>query len=966
MGDSLIPLWSLKAGVLWCSINDNPSKIPPKANDYIKMSLPVLPKETSIEFIKDFDYMIRPVYYHSEEHWLGYIPTKATVPLEDDALGFIFDPEPVDTMSIYTDVYTNNDDEPQPENVLVGYKISEVWTDLACVMARRLHAICYSLAVSTDFYGRDSWNGIMGDMPEAMDETKLERIHWNDEEAQQAVGNAKRSIMSLVGFLSWFQTVKQITASDLDASDRAFVGSLRLKERPKTGFLFNLGKDMHEINLPHLANHDVPFHFAWTDSEKASPRFRRLGPEYWNELAQAREWSGGREVDVSELVSYERWKEDLERFDIYFQDGRAGKRGEVIEGFLPTWIYRIVDFRLYGARTLTNRNVIRAYSERFRATVHSTPGGDVICTFFRQNPLKEDEPPMLRDWPVNHEHELEDFTTELRGEAIEENEAFFESTSVIREQVKNKFAPRPGRTFNSYNGRRDGLVTGNAPPFDLSQDEVRLDDGANISLSAEEFNAALPFASTAASAPSLLSRLGPRSEENLSPPMSPTRRSAQTEDEGISSRWAREIASSTKRRSSLSPQGRGGVKKGKKRARSVARSVTLSFDEEFDAVSKSDEAEEGEYEDALENSPLLLSSPVHSGPSRERFDAAPERNGSSTASYTPRFETRAQAVEAIRAWAPTVVELDAVLPEDAGLQWSLAWLVGSILVCEDSRSYWRMKAFAACAQHQVVLEDVLEFAMRSGMRFALYVKSSEVRKYADHDIPAVVRNTVEAMYAPGYVDTLLTYGHGGEALYRQYVVQMNALVRRPHAVAFIGLGGIMAFVATKFDPDLPRRFARGPSIQVTEFLKGDTILCVDGDDECHYTADQVSSSEEAMLLGLIPSGPMTDATLWPSREVLESESAHFSGYTSAGCLAMFENLWKDLTKEKKFIWRTRAGWKEYFKRGNKGTYAPQVIPKAKDFAKGEKLFQRSFPINWELAKVAALKFPEEFVPTSLS
>ncbi|KAJ7171770.1 hypothetical protein C8R43DRAFT_1120150 [Mycena crocata] len=962
MGADIVPLWSLKHGMLWCSINDTLDRIPTRANDYIKMSIPLLPPSTSPELIKDFDFMIKPVYYNSEEHWLGYIPTKGSIEFEGDPLAMCFDRLPVETVSEFVTLYSSSDDGLDGHSELAGYTLAPAWTDSAIVLARRLHSICVSLALSTDFYGRDSCT-------------------------QAAVGNVKRSIMSLVGFVSWFQTVKEITATDLSLEDRAFVQELRLKDRPKTGYLFNLTRNMHEINLPHLTNHDMPFHFPWTDIERASPRFRRLGPEFWGELSNARQWADGRTVDLPDLASYESWKDDFERFDVYFQDGRAGKRGEAITEFHPEWTYRIVDFRLYGARRLRNWNVICAYSERFKATVQETQGGEIICTFFRQNPLKEDEPPHIREWPLTHAHELEDFATQQIGEAIEEDEAFFESTSRFREQVKNKFAPRPGRTFNSYNGKRDGEVTGNAPPFEL-----------NVKLASESGS------SSSGARTSLLERLGPRIEESASltvgasvvpvqgrtvpvseavieqvdvraeaglisqdliaqldspalAPMSPTRRSAQTQDEGLTSKWAREVAASgSKRRSSSSPPGRRDVKEGKRRA----RSRTLGFDDEFDSVTQSDEPEEGEYEEPVTDLPFVSinSSPV--GPSRGRFDAVPSRQISAAASYSPKFGSRSEALDAIREWMPSVMESEPVWPVDAELQWSLKYLCGAILVCKDERTYWRLKSWAACAEHQVVLEDVLEAAIRCGMAFSWFVEVQDVRKYAELDISDLVRNTVEALYAPGYVDTLLEYGHGGAALYGRYRVQMGALIPRPNAVAFLGLGGIYSFVALKFDPLLARRFAKGPSMQVTEFLKGETLLHWDGERDVHYMTDQVTESEKSMLLGHIPSGPMSETTLWPSNEVLESESLHFRGYISSGCLDMFENLYEDITKKHKFVWRTRAGWKQYFKRGNTGTYAPKVVPSAKDFVIGQKLFERSFPVDWEYAQIATLKFPEIF------
>jgi hypothetical protein len=38
------------------------------------------------------------------------------------------------------------------------------------------------------------------------------------------------------------------------------------------------------------------------------------------------------------------------------------------------------------------------------------------------------------------------------GECLPEEEIYYESGSIVREQRKIFYAPRPGRAFNSFNG----------------------------------------------------------------------------------------------------------------------------------------------------------------------------------------------------------------------------------------------------------------------------------------------------------------------------------------------------------------------------------------------------------------------------------------------------------------------------------------------------------------------------------
>ncbi|KAJ6602594.1 hypothetical protein DFH09DRAFT_859520, partial [Mycena vulgaris] len=175
---------------------------------------------------------------------------------------------------------------------------------------------------------------------------------------------------------------------------------------------------------------------------------------------------------------------------------------------------------------------------------------------------------------------------------------------------------------------------------------------------------------------------------------------------------------------------------------------------------------------------------------------------------------------------------------------------------------------------------------------------------------------------------------------------LNALLARPHAVAFIGMGGIMCLVAEYFNEDLVQHFAQGPSLQVTEYQRGRTFLVPNGADDEFFTTDQVSDSEVAMLMGAIPgSRPGKMSTLWPTQEVMESGSLHMRGYVSAGAYKIFWNLKEDMFRHKKYIWRTRAEWKSYCT-GEKGEYAPAVVPTKEDFTIGTQLLDRSFPIMW--------------------
>jgi hypothetical protein len=263
----------------------------------------------------------------------------------------------------------------------------------------------------------------MGPVPTALDEGSLFQLQTSEEGAQAVVTNAKQMILSFLGFIAWFQSVKALVTTQLLWEDQDFVKSLRLDDRRKAGVLLLLSHDYDYTNFMHYINHGVVVHYAWRQQEREDRRFLRLSPEYWNEYTSLKEALKVEEVPIESFPSYSNWKSDLESWDWFFQNLHAGKHGDILTTFKPDWDYYIVDFHLYVARSITHWNTIRAYSERFKGTITETPTG-TICTFFRQNPKDVDEPPFDRILQ-EHVHELTDFANEEVGEAIPETEIFF-------------------------------------------------------------------------------------------------------------------------------------------------------------------------------------------------------------------------------------------------------------------------------------------------------------------------------------------------------------------------------------------------------------------------------------------------------------------------------------------------------------------------------------------------------------
>ncbi|KAJ7601704.1 hypothetical protein DFH06DRAFT_1352188 [Mycena polygramma] len=451
------PIFSTKNGANWCSLNGTPDEIDPATS--VSILSPPTPwiATTSLETMgiaRDPNFLQYAAIYSPTEHYLGWMPMKALEDVEDPA-AIAFDATPVDLYDHYTDVQRagGSDDSGSPR--FVGYYFKEEWVNNIAYLSGRLRHIVVTLALSTDWYGPNAWTLEVGDLPGEMDYQLLRMFQTNRAEASRTSGEARRCLLALMAFIAWFTSILPSWRDELQQDDKELVESLRLEERRKRGYAFKLSRDYHEWNVQHLLEHDIGCHYIWTDDEKCSGRFVRYSPEFWGEyMALRRETNTSGPLDLSALPSYAKWQSDLNRFDVFFQDKMMGRPGEVITAFNSACDYRIVDFLYYGARVLENWHVLRAYAERMKAKIvrAKIPNANDVCTFYRQDPIAQDEPADARPRLEERPFKLTDFANEEVGAKVSEEEAYFESTVIIRERVKNRYAPRSNRVYNTFNG----------------------------------------------------------------------------------------------------------------------------------------------------------------------------------------------------------------------------------------------------------------------------------------------------------------------------------------------------------------------------------------------------------------------------------------------------------------------------------------------------------------------------------
>ncbi|KAJ7435555.1 hypothetical protein FB451DRAFT_1062444 [Mycena latifolia] len=464
-----------------------------------------------------------------------------------------------------------------------------------------------------------------------------------------------------------------------------------------------------------------------------------------------------------------------------------------------------------------------------------------------------------------------------------------------------------------FRGLRRRGVTGKMITFHR-QNPIGVDEPIAESLASE---AEFFFESTYAVRERVKNRYAPRADRVFSPydgriipggaPMSPTRRSERAEDAGITGRWAR----------------------------SMARPRSLSY------------------------SPCRRSSRSRSPVRRGEHQARPSESLSRRS-----VSEHSERSGAYQSFKGEYAELaPSGRPYKDEWLWDLQFVDVAYLVCKDDRTLLRLKAYAAYGEDTDV-GQVLVRAIKFELAVGLYIRVGDARDFSNRNITSLEQSTLGAIYAPGRADTQLVYGLGQEDLYSEYLVKVGMLLARPHARAFIGLGGLLSFIAQVYDEDLVFRYLRGPSMQVTQLDAGDKILHSEDGEEFFLTADRITPSEVSLLIGHVATGnSKTETSLWPPPSIMENESLHTSGAWTPGCYRILTNL-RDEIAAGNYKWHTRKMWARYFRAGNMGKYAPEPesVVRKQTFKEGEALMRSCYPINWNKERLMKIRIPEEFDP----
>ncbi|KAK6996415.1 hypothetical protein R3P38DRAFT_3222024 [Favolaschia claudopus] len=952
--DYAVPTWGLVNGITFGSFLASPAAIIPQVVDYLDKPPLVLHPDTPLELKKIFDFRKKPILYNATEHWLGWCPSSELVPAPFseglvDPLAFAFASGYTPLTMEYTDIPGGNSEASDDEHTLrapAGYSIDEDWTSRAVWTGEKLYRICHHVASRSPWYCYYGDPERVGSLPPEPSFVDLSLPCYSFERAAEVVDEAKSHIISCLGFLIWFDSIADLFTYGLDEEDTEYIRSLRLEDRRKIGVIYHMPRDAHESNFLHLIAHNVPIHFAWTSDMSRSDRFFRLSPEFWGEARAMIERDPRAYLDYSNLPSYQQWRVRLDESDWFFQFAHAGRMGQPLNSFKPGADHGVVDFTPFGLRILRNANEIRAISERFKVfekrSLDGSPNMIPMYIYFRQNPRQLDEPPMARVQPEMHNHDLSTFAQEYTADSEIEKSVFFERTVIVRERVKNVHAPRVDRFFSTYSGAQTTMRGPTSEPrreppaIDEPRAKKPRSEGAEVQITTQVGDQPL-------SRDSLLNRMGIETR-HMEDRRKISERVRANASSLYTSEWVRRMA--------------GGLSSSGEPA--IPGSDTLS-----DARSLASRG--GEFRARLGNHEI---SRPGEAPAQSQGNAPTDVPQISAPVGPPPVLTETEARQGLLAWGTLVLETDPPYPPIEGVSVNLGWLTNSRLAFKDPRSYWRFKLLAVRNPSVENFEDLMFMAIRHGIPFEIYVLRSDVRKFNDAPIPFLQQSTLSSLYQPGYVDEPLLWNKAGVmATYTDYLAKLSALLSRPESIAFVRMGGVLRYIAELYNREIVQTFANGPSLQVTHFDKGETKL-FDNDLSEFYTADSVSPSEISLLIGRIPGNDQeSETTLWPPPEIFESSTWVVRGYLSARAFKLLESVRKEIFGAvPSLCWRNRGAWNQFFRAPRfNSTRAKDrdfdgIVPSASNFEEGQRLFEKSYPVDWRDMNISDIVLPEVYEP----
>jgi len=150
--------------------------------------------------------------------------------------------------------------------------------------------------------------------------------------------------------------------------------------------------------------------------------------------------------------------------------------------------------------------------------------------------------------------------------------------------------------------------------------------------------------------------------------------------------------------------------------------------------------------------------------------------------------------------------------------WNYNLLNHGFLIVTDKRVEVRMRYYASCIPTIRHIRQVLRIALKHHQAFQVGIKVTDFHFFPVRLHIGTNSVMIAAQYSTDYTEPPLVY-HSPAAFMALYTGRMADLLSRPHARAFIGLGGACSWVAHHWAGDaIFEDFMSGPSAQTTTYF----------------------------------------------------------------------------------------------------------------------------------------------------
>ena len=284
----------------------------------------------------------------------------------------------------------------------------------------------------------------------------------------------------------------------------------------------------------------------------------------------------------------------------------------------------------------------------------------------------------------------------------------------------------------------------------------------------------------------------------------------------------------------------------------------------------------------------------------------------------------------------------------------------AFLCVSDWKSQIRMRYYASCRPEVSSMRQVVHIAVVHRLEFAIAIRVSDASLFVPGEITGLDRIGVKALYQPGFLEPPFSYTKGTPAVFANaYIAKVNDILRRPHARAFVGMGGPYSWIAERFGgPSIVEAFLSGPSIQVTRHLLGRS----DSHEENPIGLQwgQVSAQEGSFLFGFVPSQDSTspERYLFPPPHYLRELCDHWTGDWNEVMDNIFAHI-VDNIEQGKAKPHERSWWSSYLRNYNR---LPKPInPKLTDADVEDArriIWRAGLPRTWDRMLLRSIVIPE--------